>query len=595
MRKIFAHFISIAIGIVLTTNVFLLQQAGAQAPEKMSYQAVIRDAGNNLVSNQTVGMQISILQGSQEGTEVYIETQTPSTNANGLISIEIGTGTVVSGTFAEIDWENGPFFIKTETDPAGGTDYSIKGTSQLLSVPYAMYANKAGNVPDVSGFITEEADPSVPAGTQVGQMQYWDGAQWITVAAGSEGQILVFTNGLPTWKSMAGVATKGPKDIFSPSTGKIWMDRNLGASQVATSSTDLDAYGDLYQWGRAADGHQRRNSDITSELSSSSTPGHSQFITPITHPYDWMEFQLDYMWQGESGINNPCPEGYRLPSIAEWEAEERGWSSQDTEGAFESPLKLTLGGYRISSTGQINREGEDGYYWSSDISGNQASGKQLHIQFNKITTFRASGYSVRCIKEFDAPQPTTVTNPTTGKTWMDRNLGASQVATSSTDAAAYGDLYQWGRASDGHENRNSGISSLLSSSDAPGHDLFITSAVNPADWRNPQNDNLWQGLNGINNPCPYGFRLPTKAEWDTELQSWSSSNATGAFMSPLKLPMAGYRAPTTGIMDFLGTYGYYWSSSIASTNSWCLYFYSTTAQTLNFVRGHGFSVRCIKD
>lgn len=114
--------------------------AFAQAPQKMSYQAVVRDASNNIVSSATVGMRISILQGSAAGTPVYEETQTASTNVNGLVSLEIGSGSVVSGTFVAINWANGPYFIKTETDPAGGTNYNITGASQMMSVPYALYA-----------------------------------------------------------------------------------------------------------------------------------------------------------------------------------------------------------------------------------------------------------------------------------------------------------------------------------------------------------------------------------------------------------------------------------------------------------------------
>lgn len=114
----------------------------AQTPEKMSYQAVVRDSGDNLISNQPVGMQISILQGSASVTAVYEETQTPTTNANGLVSLEIGSGTVVSGDFTTIDWANDTYFIKTEIDPTGGTSYTITGTSQLLSVPYALQAKQ---------------------------------------------------------------------------------------------------------------------------------------------------------------------------------------------------------------------------------------------------------------------------------------------------------------------------------------------------------------------------------------------------------------------------------------------------------------------
>jgi hypothetical protein len=123
---------------------FQLTAALAQAPQKMSYQAVIRNSGNALVTSSPIGMQISILQGSATGTPVYVETQTATTNTNGLISIEIGNGTPVTGTFSSINWAAGPYFIMTETDPTGGTTYSITGTTQLMSVPYALYAETSG-------------------------------------------------------------------------------------------------------------------------------------------------------------------------------------------------------------------------------------------------------------------------------------------------------------------------------------------------------------------------------------------------------------------------------------------------------------------
>jgi hypothetical protein len=124
---------------------FLTASAFAQAPEKMSYQAVVRDSGDALVTSQLVGMQISILQTTATGTAVYVETQTPTTNVNGLVSLEIGTGIVVSGDFTTIDWSTDSYFIKTETDPAGGTTYTITGTSQLMSVPFALYAKTSGD------------------------------------------------------------------------------------------------------------------------------------------------------------------------------------------------------------------------------------------------------------------------------------------------------------------------------------------------------------------------------------------------------------------------------------------------------------------
>ena len=131
--------------LIVATSLFIGSLAFAQAPEKMSYQAVVRNTTNNLVTNQPVGMQISILQGSATGTAVYVETQTPTSNANGLVSLEIGGGAVVSGNMATINWANGPYFIKTETDPTGGSSYTITGTSQLLSAPYALYAKTSGS------------------------------------------------------------------------------------------------------------------------------------------------------------------------------------------------------------------------------------------------------------------------------------------------------------------------------------------------------------------------------------------------------------------------------------------------------------------
>lgn len=131
MKKISTLIVIVA----LTTSVL------AQAPRKISYQVVVRDNNNKLLTNTSVGMQISILQGSSRGAAVYVETQTPSTNANGLASIKIGNGTMVSGNLATIDWTNGPYYIQTETDPAGGTSYSITSTSRLISVPYALHAN----------------------------------------------------------------------------------------------------------------------------------------------------------------------------------------------------------------------------------------------------------------------------------------------------------------------------------------------------------------------------------------------------------------------------------------------------------------------
>jgi len=186
-----------------------------------------------------------------------------------------------------------------------------------------------------------------------------------------------------------------------------------------------------------------------------------------------------------------------------------------------------------------------------------------------------------------------VINPTTGKVWMDRNMGASQVALSSSDANSFGDLYQWGRFADGHHCRTSNTTTILSESNSPGHGLFILPPLTPYDWRSPQNDNLWQGASGTNNPCPSEYRLPTHAELESERTSWLSNNAAGAFGSPLKLPLAGYRLYTNGTID--GNLVGYWSSTVSSTFSYYLHIVSGNSFMQASNRALGFSVRCIKN
>ncbi|MHA3786648.1 hypothetical protein ACX0HA_00445 [Flavobacterium hauense] len=135
----------------------------AQAPGKMSYQSVVRDSIGDILASAPVGVQISILQGSSTGTAVFEETHETNTNANGLLSLEVGNGTPVTGTFDGIDWSAGPYYIKTEIDPSGGTDYTIAGTNELMSVPYALYA---ANGPEGPQGPTGPMGPTGPSGSQ---------------------------------------------------------------------------------------------------------------------------------------------------------------------------------------------------------------------------------------------------------------------------------------------------------------------------------------------------------------------------------------------------------------------------------------------
>ena len=1134
-----AHLLVITlVCLLIGTSIF------AQAPQKMSYQAVIRNTSGALVTSTSVGMKISILQGSATGTVAYSETQTASTNANGLVSLEIGSGTIVTGTFAGINWANGPYFIKTETDPTGGTAYTISGTNELMSVPYALFsANStpgpqgatgatgatgaqgiqgvagpsgaagtngaqgiqgAPGVPGPQGIqgltgpigaagsnglngqnalvkttlepagvncltggvkvesgldannngildaaevnallttfvcnglagaqgtqgltgatgltgptgpqgangsagiqglpgpigatgaqgatgptgatgLTGPAGPQGPigltgptgatgaqgiqgltgatgaagtngtngavgatgpigptgltgpagatgaqgiqgltgatgpagtngtngavgatgpagaqgiqgatglltSGSAAGNTPYWNGSQWVvngtnlfnngsnlgvgttsphasaltdltsttqgflpprmtttqrnaiaspaiglviynittnclnfytgaawfetcgtltytatlttincgsatttgtltngtaasgvstaisytggnagtygaqsvsstgvvgltaSLAAGTlangAGSLTYTITGTPTTSGTASfaitvggqscsftlsVAAAQPQypagtvhcagattvvDVTNPTTGKIWMDRNLGATQVATSSTDVNSYGDLYQWGRRADGHQCRTSPTTATLSSVDQPAHGSFILAPNAPYNWRSPQNTNLWQGVNGVNNPCPSGYRIPTETELDTERLSWSQNNSVGAFASPLKWTLAGYRDYNNGSLNNVGSDGFYWSSGVSGTNSRALNFYSSSAAMyDSYRASGLPVRCLKDASAipaavgalncgsatltgnlyngsvasgvsasvpytagnggsygaqsvsstgvvgltatlsagtlangagsltytitGTPTTsgtasfaitvggqscsftvsvgaaqpqypagtihcagattvvdVTNPTTGRIWMDRNLGASQVATSSTDQNAYGDLYQWGRRADGHQCRTSPTTATLSSIDQPAHGNFILAPNAPYDWRSPQNVNLWQGVNGVNNPCPSGYRIPTETEINAERLSWSQNNSVGAFASPLKWTLAGYRDFSDGSLANVGTYGYCWSSTLSGTGARYLYFGSSNAGMNGHYRAYGLPVRCLKD
>ena len=193
MKRIF----TLVAAIVLSANVW------AQSPEKMSYQAVVRDANNTLVASQSVGMQISILQGSANGSPVYVETQTVTSNTGGLVSLEIGSGYVVTGDFSAIDWSTGVYFIKTETDPTGGSIYTITGTSQLMSVPYALHAKTAANgltIDQADAIESNTAKNSEAPGTLSGEMKYWNGSAWVVIPAiQNEGATLQMIGGVPTW------------------------------------------------------------------------------------------------------------------------------------------------------------------------------------------------------------------------------------------------------------------------------------------------------------------------------------------------------------------------------------------------------------
>lgn len=601
------------------------------------------------------------------------------------------------------------------TTPHPNAALDINSTSQGVLLPRMSEAERDA-IPD-----------PIPAGLLIycnncgpqGEIQVFDGESW-TNLSGNPVAAAPFVCGTSK-VSFQYNGTSVKYGTVVGAGGRCWLDRNLGASQVASAVDDVQGFGHLFQWGRSSDGHQLTSPlpPVTNTLSNSDLAGHGMFILPTGSPYDWRFPQNANLWQGETGTNKPCPNGFRIPTQLEFDSERLSWISNDAAGAFASPLKLTFSGQRNAIDGNIYHQGTNGHYWLSTIS-------PTHNHLTRYFSFhqgdagifqlaRAAGMAVRCIMdtnslgsigslncsgatingtltegmaangvsavvqysngngaahsgqtvlssgvsgltatltagtfssgtgsltytitgtpdlngtaEFELNiggqmcllnveiasavftcgtstvtfeyNGSSVTYGTVvgagGRCWLDRNLGASQVATSSTDVAAYGDLFQWGRGDDGHQIRTSPLINTLSNTDNPGHGSFITTNGFYSNWRTPQNNSLWQGVNGINNPCPTGFRVPTLAELSTERASWGSNkNSLGAFNSPLKLPVAGRRVQN-GSLSVVGSNGSYWSSSVSGANSHYLDFYSGAASINIYYRAFGFCVRCIKD
>ena len=472
---------------------FIAIGALGQAPQFIPYQAVARDAAGQPLSSTAVNARFTIHEGSALGPTIWQELQTVSTSSLGLFTVILGSNV----SLGNLNWADGSKFMQVEIDL--GTGFVDIGTQQMLSVPYALYAENSGS--SIPG-------PQGPAGT--------NGAN------GTDGQnSLVKTTTEPAGANCA--------------TGGVKLQYGLDAN----SNGILDV-GEI-------------NSTLTK-----------------------------YVCNGASGPQGPAGNGFN----------------------------------NGTATNQIMYW--NGSAWSTLNSG--TNGQVLAVCGNNLTWVTLDGVCTPLLPTYpvgtvhcNPSNPTAivdVTNPTTGRTWMDRNLGASQVATSSTDINSYGSFYQWGRRSDGHQCRTSGSTDVISSVDQPNNALHIMcNGVNITnDWRNPQNSNLWQGVSGINNPCPSGYRIPTEQEFNEEIATWSSLNSAGAFQSVLKLPLCGMRGYTDGAGDPIlnvGTQGLYWTSTTFNDplnnyeKSGFLLITSTGAIVRSTYSGgsraQGFCIRCIKE
>ncbi len=246
----------------------------AQAPQSFSYQAVARDLSGNIIANKAVSLRFSILDGSSSGTLVYQETQSATTNVLGLCNVSVGQGTVTSGNFSAINWGSGSKFLRVEIDPAGGSSFTVMGTTQMLSVPYALYAGNSGlstvtaSSPELTGNGTSGSPLKLAGqGATNGQVLKYNGTNWVPAADNDaqtlsiNGNQLSISNGntvtLPSGGgslNILSVAMTGDNDLsaasftnlpgmtltFTPTSGNVFLDFSA-AGIGSTGSFDGDA------------------------------------------------------------------------------------------------------------------------------------------------------------------------------------------------------------------------------------------------------------------------------------------------------------------------------------------------------------------
>jgi len=360
------NLFTLSMVILMTFSVF------AQAPQKMSYQAVIRDAGNRLVTSHAIGMRISILPGSPTGTPVYTETQTPTTNANGLVTIDIGSVTPISG----IDWSVGPYYIKTETDPTGGTNYTIAGTSQILSVPYALYS--------------ETSQTSSNAVTITG-------TQTITGIKTFNNDLLI--NGLTVGKGkgrVSGNTAIGANALYSNTTGDLNTANGYDALYSNTTGTNNTANGLVaLTWNttgsyNTANGFEALGSNRTGN--SNTANGKSALSSNTTGEYNTASGD-SALYSNTTATANTA-DGYQALALntTGWVNTATGYQSlySNTTGAYNSAIGY--GALYNNTTGSYNTANGN-MVLSSNTTGsnNTAIGFQANVASGALTNATAIG------------------------------------------------------------------------------------------------------------------------------------------------------------------------------------------------------------
>ncbi len=404
------------------TAVLISASSWAQAPQSFSYQAVVRGSNNDLVANKPVGMKISLLKGSETGTAVYVETHTPTSNANGLVSISIGAGKGLSGNFATIDWSKGPYFVKTETDVAGGTSYSLTTTSQLLSVPYALYAANSQPGPKGEQGVQGQAGAQGPKG-ETGAT----GAQGLPGSSKDEQKLSVSASGDTLYLQNGGF-------VIIPGLS-VANSKTKPTSGYGSNITDVEgnSYKTVYigtqQWmgenlktAKYNDGTTIPNITDNTQWQNNTTGAWSYYGNDAANNAKYGKL---YNWYAVSkttnGNKNVCPTGWHVPTDAEWtvlteylggesvaggklkEVGTTNWNSPNTDATNTSLFTGLPGGYRYYD-GYYYNIGNSGNWWGSTEGATDSAWYRYLVNnglgnAGRNNDSKGYGFSVRCLRD----------------------------------------------------------------------------------------------------------------------------------------------------------------------------------------------------